>query len=989
MRVLFAVIYLALPVGVQASAHNLITNPDFEQGLNGWQGSCPAQALVCAVVPGEGLEESQALQVDFNGTMGDTNFFQIYQDIAVQPGTTYLLSYLIKTNTRTDLTTVAYALFNAAKEPIACTGNWCNQFRGPEQPPGTTAWTTYGRPIRTTADTAFMRIMPRQYGSASSGIAWWDNFSLVEVSSATEGITIATAELSVSIDSTRGGITHIFHRASDTEFLATTELLASLYTIRIKDTYRSPVRTLDSVLADCFNAETVETDEEIRVEMNTCHSVAGLYVSAKVRLLKAQAQVIFEISVENRGNQIIQSIDYPIIDAKPVLGADSTDDFIVAPFHTGNLYRNPGSLPASGSYYLNRHPGAASVQMLAYYDSIQSTPGLYLQSTDVDGYSKELGFERRIETGRDSIRFLYRHYQAEVPGADFDLAYDVRLQPFFGDWVEAATLYKLWALQQWWAQKPLSVRTDIPNLLYEANVAHMNFRLGFENYAEVNGELRDAYLSAPNAVDNFVAALYIPGGGWGRPGTIWSGVDYFYPYNGEVPLDPLRDDPLMASALELADIDTYLYAWMSGNKWDIWERDPQDQLLFDDTTHFEAVGRAHVIVREDGTNYFVDDRFSGNNTRYSAYIDIGSARNSVMSEVLVDNVVRALRRKIPLISLDQIVGGYTFADWSLDGDHGIGRGRWLHDRYVELLLDIQQAIDSEGMRGIAGISMEETNEYYLPFLQMHLVRPTRATSFSTRGLEGAQSTNIPLFHHIYSGYFLSIEQWGDIHKERMDDPFYYWRMAGTVMQGNIPAVLIWGESTWNGGAERINVPVMNFFKKLLGNVDQTYRGARLLRPPDVQGLPPTILRPMVGRRPYSIDFFYDPIRVAKLHKPDATLSVILVSTVEEPTTVQIPIDSGDSTCPLFDVYENLNGDRQVLKMGITLDGPMTLTRELNYKDLLIVDAVPTCPKGFENTTNKMSRSVPQGCACNAMGNPAWFMGLAGLFYARKRRVVAG
>src|SRR4029453_16514405 len=129
---------------------------------------------------------------------------------------------------------------------------------------------------------------------------------------------------------------------------------------------------------------------------------------------------------------------------------------------SGMLFNNPVD-----NFVLNRgwgnemyYPGGfGNMQFFAYY-SLESGTGLSVGSQDPAGYTKTSTVNKPDATW---LELNTVHVPSFQQGASFTIPYPVVVGFFQGDWFDAATLYRGWAIQRPWAQGGLlATRADVP-----------------------------------------------------------------------------------------------------------------------------------------------------------------------------------------------------------------------------------------------------------------------------------------------------------------------------------------------------------------------------------------------------------------------------------------------------------------------------------------------------------------------------------------------
>ncbi|MCK5802978.1 MAG: hypothetical protein KAI66_09110, partial [Lentisphaeria bacterium] len=102
----------------------------------------------------------------------------------------------------------------------------------------------------------------------------------------------------------------------------------------------------------------------------------------------------------------------------------------------------------------------------AYHPAAEKGAGLYLATYDGAPHPKV--FFLSPDRARGVLTCEVAHYpeSSAAPGAGYEQPYPVILDGFLGDWYDAASLYRSWAVRQRWCAKgPLHARGDVPEWL--------------------------------------------------------------------------------------------------------------------------------------------------------------------------------------------------------------------------------------------------------------------------------------------------------------------------------------------------------------------------------------------------------------------------------------------------------------------------------------------------------------------------------------------
>ena len=262
----------------------------------------------------------------------------------------------------------------------------------------------------------------------------------------------------VGFDAATGSLTHLVHRESGLDFIAT-GVARPLFSLIL--TQPDANRRTNSTAADFRKIAFTRSGATLSIEFSGHTSLA---LSARVTAVAGDDGLVrMRIAVANRSPWAVAGIRFPQFAAKPALGGDANDDRLLLPLsHTdGAVIEAPGTRSQAGQAL---YPQGACTQFGALYDA---TAGLYVAAEDPDGHCKR--WEWATIAGK-SVEFPLVHLRPEICGEDATLPYDVALGTFKGDWRDAADIYKHWARKQAWCARPLAQRHDIPQFLKDGAI---------------------------------------------------------------------------------------------------------------------------------------------------------------------------------------------------------------------------------------------------------------------------------------------------------------------------------------------------------------------------------------------------------------------------------------------------------------------------------------------------------------------------------------
>ena len=212
--------------------------------------------------------------------------------------------------------------------------------------------------------------------------------------------------------------------------------------------------------------------EDSRATLLLCWD--GLKVADEAQALDVEVSITLDaneprsrwrISVTNRSNTYgLWDVVFPVLKLGPI-DPDPGSNFLTVPGRRGVLVADPLRRLRRGR---GRYPyHERNMQFQALYG--RSGTGLYVAVHDGAGHEKSFGFTPYPAIG--TIEYRASHYPRNMgfPAEDYEMAYDVCVSPFQGDWYDACQIYREWALEQRWCSKgPLAARRDIRRWYKEA-----------------------------------------------------------------------------------------------------------------------------------------------------------------------------------------------------------------------------------------------------------------------------------------------------------------------------------------------------------------------------------------------------------------------------------------------------------------------------------------------------------------------------------------
>ena len=195
---------------------------------------------------------------------------------------------------------------------------------------------------------------------------------------------------------------------------------------------------------------------------------------AKASILSDGEAFRLRISVKNNTENLIEWVEYPGLSIIDTLDG-SKETKMLWIFNEGSLVSYPKDkmwpyedpcYPSWGSFGI--FPNMVQSQFMAY---LYQGGGLYIGCHDTNKGVKQLDFYHKDER----IKLQLRFYSGAEYGGDFQMDFDVVLQPFVGEWQDACDIYRAWyesvsdvkkipdneKIPAWYGESPLVVALPV------------------------------------------------------------------------------------------------------------------------------------------------------------------------------------------------------------------------------------------------------------------------------------------------------------------------------------------------------------------------------------------------------------------------------------------------------------------------------------------------------------------------------------------------
>ncbi len=546
-------------------------------------------------------------------------------------------------------------------------------------------------------------------------------------------VGLASGDLIVAWESASGRLTHLVHRPSGAEFVASNSVVPC-FRIGLA---RPPGQAKEIIAADEFSDVRVERPDRNQLHMVfTGHPSVPLAVRVMARAAP-DGQVHLRIAVTNETtHRAVARIEFPCFAAPAALGRTGHDDRLLLPLsHTDGAV-----IEAPGAYTQFRdalYPGDACTQFAAFYDE---TAGLYLAAHDAGGHCKRLGVRSVAGT---SVEIPFVHLFPEIVGANVSLPYDVVLGSFTGDWRDAAAVYKRWATNQFWCARRLTERDDVPQFLKRGAAVLI---ANIQNENGYTGALGERLERLPALCEQYRRragvkhVVFVPYG-WENRGT-WAGIHY-------LPAVP-SSEAWRAVAEALHAQGDRVGMLVSGFWWVVKRRSTPNGPSFDDTEEFER--RKDMLIRKTDGSIFTVDFYNrtqefGSWRGLSVKLCHGSAEaRATMLKIFLD--VASLGTS--LVSFDQEIGGGQLEPcYSATHGHPPGFGNWMWTDFRDLCAEILR--QGRSVQPEFALLVENTNELLIPWMATFWSRQFGEVEHGAMGARG-----VGLFSYLYHEYVTAI-----------------------------------------------------------------------------------------------------------------------------------------------------------------------------------------------------------------------------------------
>jgi hypothetical protein len=468
-----------------------------------------------------------------------------------------------------------------------------------------------------------------------------------------------TAEAFVLLSNDRvgwafGGAAEGLRPISCFDFAAARELLASSPTPLWEALLQRPDRsTVTATAADCGEAKARPGKQSVELRWKLPDELGGGMARAEVKLSDSTTSWRLKIDgLQSRWS--LREVSFPQIAAGPI-GESPDDDCILYPRASGELKQAPlrNTVEYTGMY----PDGWCTFQAMAYYDA---DCGLYFGCHDPLASTKQI-ITRRAADGQGQL-MAYRWFVPDmgVPDNTFETSAPAVLQPYRGEWFDAAQIYRTWAEKeaQWWPSETQWDRPDTPKWMREICVWACTGGKPEECVQKVKDFA--AFMGAPTAFHWYS----------------WHEIPFDVEYPHYFPTKP----GMAEGVKELQAAGVRVMPYINGRLWDTALQDFKDAAI------------AAATKGEDGKPYIEE---YGSGAKLAPMCPTQRLWQDKVQEIVLRLVTEV---GVDGVYIDQI--GAAAPRLCMDGTHGhpLGGGHWwTQDGYWPLLRELQAKLPPEKM----------------------------------------------------------------------------------------------------------------------------------------------------------------------------------------------------------------------------------------------------------------------------------------------------
>ncbi len=476
------------------------------------------------------------------------------------------------------------------------------------------------------------------------------------------------------------------------------------------------------------------------------NNTARIIVTIQINGIKAE--ILWNINVELKNiENYISMVDFPRY------RITSSGKKFIDPAYEGRIF----GMESSMSPFTKSYPGKQSIQMSA---CLGSAGGVMLWTDDINGHVKSFGYIRSGNYSNMSV-----HHLMPFENSRWQSTYNTRMTLCGNQWQDAAEIYRNWALQQSWSNKPLRNRKDVPELLHQIPLTFTG-QITLENLSTLPAILKEW-------ADMFGTRVIYEPTHWEKHYK-YTGIDYFPVSVGNDPYKNMNSNGFKTKGIVHAGcIESY--HWTRSLIYDpvkIPNADAQNVLL----ENFFVANNGSNLCRTQLDGSIETFEIEGRNEVFLCRgTDYGKTFLQQTSRILFDLGVSAIHN-----DYDQLMGleGLCF---NKSHGHPIPYGSWQIDVMNKVYSDIIAEAKSRNITDFY-LTKEWPTELFNMKLHGNQVRNYQILN---------DPTQIPLYLYIYHDYISSLYGYGWMQNTAANNAANDDELAAMLIYGQLPALAFW------------------------------------------------------------------------------------------------------------------------------------------------------------------------------------------------------
>lgn len=560
-------------------------------------------------------------------------------------------------------------------------------------------------------------------------------------------VTLENPSISVSFSSRTGAITGFVDRLKDHAFIRADEAA---------DPFRLDWNDRLSGEFESFTFEADSSYQEGDAYVLRWCVREGITVTGRIQLPREGNEVRFYSSLENQGEEVVFSLEYPVIPNLLPISSGGRRDYLAHSFATGFLIHNPSRnfvYQGAGLRFMPYPEGfsGATMQFFTFYE--EGGSGLYFATYDGDFHSKWLNF---YKGENELLEASFMHANEDMgPRKGMSTEYPVVIRTLErGDWYEAADIYKKWAYAQIWCERgPLvQVPDDLKATWLLEEVGLSTF--GIDAQHDRSAWIREYRRLAGTPV------FHILGPDW-----VASGQDYV----GRRPGGLADWFPARFNEKNMAAI-----------------RANGDRMAPFELDYTTTISRTDSVPLKKALQIFPSEIHSIDKYNFHFVCPVVEFISNLLSE---KDVILARDYGVDATYFD--ISANNVIKICLDPDHGhpVGAGSYLTHAYRENYRRISRAMQEASGRYLP-MGTEMVNEVFVDLVDYYQARAGAQPAAAFEGynlrklLKKGEAELIPMFTYVYHEYgSLRLDGWGKLVEEIGE--LFYFTVARIYLWGGI------------------------------------------------------------------------------------------------------------------------------------------------------------------------------------------------------------